>query len=415
MTTFSALDRLRLGGNDLAALVEESKELASIIPKEPYLTLHSCLCHYNVFGNLVVTIRELAENPSKAVVAGLASECLDLHMRASHLRKRNSALLDSCAAPLVTLFMQLGSRIGAAVHSWKIDGAAALVLAMGRPLSGCDLSDEQADALSNLDGSALALCTTDAQPYQALLDAPAMFADATARGAITFPPALVALSFLCPAIPEVAKVNKNRKNWLEFPTLQDVLASTDGHDVCLILKNISQPSLGPLLKISECVSSTGRFLADPACRGFASLIDNVTTTGFKAWLSLGLMEQAHYALQMFFTTTRSAVAGIRFLLLLHLSLLLELLLCCFASTNCRGGLRDLVMRGVEEMDAIALTINAIAECEQAKGRIHEPDKFSKLVMDVEDGNCLSSIANSLYVAAHELTKFNAAFPIYIQR
>ena len=136
---------------------------------------------------------------------------------------------------------------------------------------------------------------------------------------------------------------------MEFPTLQDVLASTDGHDVCVILKDVSQPSIGPLLKISECVSSTGRFLADPACRGFASLIGDVTTNGFEALLSLGVMEQAHSALHMFFTATRSAVAGVcfRLLLLLHLSLLLGLLLCCFAPcTNCRGGLHDLVMRGV---------------------------------------------------------------------
>ena len=46
------------------------------------------------------------------------------------------------------------------------------------------------------------------------------------------------------------------------------------------------------------------------------------------------------------------------------------------------------MRGVVKMDSIALTINDLAECEQAKDRIHEPEKFSKLVMDEEDGKLL---------------------------
>ena len=69
------------------------------------------------------------------------------------------------------------------------------------------------------------------------------------------------------------------------------------------------------------------------------------------------------------------------------------------------------MRGLEMMDVIARSTNAIADIAQAAGRIDEPVQFSKLISDVEDGACLTSLVNSVTVAVNELKKFNAAsFP-----
>ena len=104
---------------------------------------------------------------------------------------------------------------------------------------------------------------------------------------------------------------------------------------------------------------------------------------------------------MFLNVVAAAAAAMLLLLpLLHL-----------AHTVCEGGLRELVMRGLERMDAIALPTNAFADSAQTKGRIDEPLQFSKLIMDVEDGPCLTSLVNSVTVAVNELKKFNAAaFP-----
>ena len=67
----------------------------------------------------------------------------------------------------------------------------------------------------------------------------------------------------------------------------------------------------------ECLSNTGRFLADQACRGFASLkadggIDTLDPHQFNVWLTLQAMEQAHAALMMFVAETHSAVTGVCF-------------------------------------------------------------------------------------------------------
>ena len=286
MSTFASLDRVRMGCNDIAALVEESKELSNIVPKDLYCKFHSCLSHNSAFGKLMVTSRALADPSGVGVDGVTAADGVDLYMQASQLRARHAALLDSCAAPFVEVFMHMGSQIGAAVHSWKIDGAAALLLAVGRRLS-----DEQTDMLSNLDDRALALCTTQVQPYRALLDAPDMSVEATKLCAPTFPPALIALSFLIPAIPEVAKVNKNWKAWMEFPTLQHIRTSQEGTDVVVMLKDVSQPSAVPLLRIAECLSTTGRFLADRSCRGFDLLDAGLDAPNqFNVWLTLAAVE-----------------------------------------------------------------------------------------------------------------------------
>ena len=69
------------------------------------------------------------------------------------------------------------------------------------------------------------------------------------------------------------------------------------------------------------------------------------------------------------------------------------------------------MRGLERMDVIALSTNAIADIAQTAGRIDEPVQFLKLLTDVEDAACLTSLVNSVTVAVNELKKFNAAsFP-----
>ena len=110
----------------------------------------------------------------------------------------------------------------------------------------------------------------------------------------------------------------------------------EGHDVSSILKDASQPSAGPLHRISECLSSTRRFLSDQACRGFAALTTDAAAdtidSSFEMWLSLEAVENAHSALNAFFTAARSAVAGLFFrLLLLQLrSLLLGVGRGCFA-------------------------------------------------------------------------------------
>ena len=327
MSTLASLDRVRIACNDIAALVEESRELSTIVPKDLYCKFHSCLCHYNAFGKLMVTSRALADPSAVGLDGVMAADGVDLYVQASHLRTRHTALLDSCAAPFVEVFMHLGSQIGAAVHSWKIDGAAALLLAVGRRLS-----DEQTDMLSNLDDRALALCTTQVRPYRALLDAPDMFAEATKLCAPTFPPALIALSFLITAIPEVAKVNKNWKAWMEFPTLQHILTSQEGQDVCVMLKDVSQLSAGPLLRIAECLSTTGRFLADRSCRGFDLLDAGPDAPNqFNVWLTLAAVEQAHAALATFVAETRSAVTG--------MCLLLWPLRCCCCCCCCCCTLR----------------------------------------------------------------------------
>ena len=59
-----------------------------------------------------------------------------------------------------------------------------------------------------------------------------------------------------------------------------------------MLKDVSQASAGPLLRIAECLSNTGK--------------------QFSVWSTLAAMEQAHAALTMFVAETRSAVTGVCF-------------------------------------------------------------------------------------------------------
>ena len=100
-----------------------------------------------------------------------------------------------------------------------------------------------------------------------------------------------------------------------------------------MLKDVSQPSAVPLLRIAECLSTTGRFLADRSCRGFDLLDAGPDAPNqFNVWLTLAAVEQAHAALATFVAETRSAVTGV-FLLLWPLRC------CCCCCCRCCCTLR----------------------------------------------------------------------------